>query len=198
MILPRENPFRSACISNASYHFPDDLSCDSLLARLRALGNRGALVGPEGSGKTTLLEHLASKLKELGRRPVLLGLSCRSDPIPALPANRDFLLLDSAERFGFWEWRRFKWQTRTIGGLIITSHRPGLLPTLFECRTSPELFANIVHDLLRRSLLAQPSPPDLSELFAAHGGNIRNALRELYDRFACLSPVTERHSCFQH
>jgi hypothetical protein len=68
-------------------------------------------------------------------------------------------------------------RTRRAGGLVITSHRPGLLPTLFECTTSPELLAEIVGELSGADLEA-------GELYERHRGNVRDALRELYDRWA--------------
>jgi hypothetical protein len=68
-------------------------------------------------------------------------------------------------------------RTRRAGGLVITSHRPGLLATLFECETTPELLAGIVRELAGDGV-------DAGELHARHAGNVRNALRELYDRWA--------------
>ncbi len=74
-----------------------------------------------------------------------------------------------------------RFRTRRAGGLVITSHRPGLLPTLYECETSPELLAGIVEELAGEEL-------DSEEVLARHRGNIRDALRELYDRWAGISP----------
>ena len=70
-----------------------------------------------------------------------------------------------------------RFRTRRAGGLVITSHRPGLLPTLFECETSPELLAGIVGELAG-------SEVEAGELWARHRGNVRDALRELYDQWA--------------
>ena|SRR2546425_6126551 len=182
---PRDNPFRSACIERVRYRFPKGLSWPHLIQRLQKLGNRAALVGPEGSGKTTLLEELYEKMPELGYRGRLL----RAQPrilwqIRAQPITKDdFLLLDSAERLPWIDWQQFKWATRGAAGLIITSHRAGWLPTLVECRTTPQLFEQIVRDLIGNELNGF-APETLRETFVAHGGNIRAALRALYDSLA--------------
>jgi hypothetical protein len=57
---------------------------------------------------------------------------------------------------------------------VITTHRPGLLPTLFVCRTDPHLLNELVAEL-SGELMASPT------LWASHHGNLRLAFRELYD-----------------
>ena len=87
------------------------------------------------------------------------------------------MCLDGAEQLGRVAWMMFRWRTRRAGGVLITSHRSGLLPTLIECATSPELLDRIV------SRLAPPAD-DLrmpEDLFARHQGNVREALRERND-----------------
>ena len=179
---PRDNPFRSACIERVHYRFPENLSWRHLIQHLQQLGNRAALVGPEGSGKTTLLEELHERIWDLGYRGRLL----RAQPgllshIHAQPITKiEFLFLDSAERLTWIEWQQFKWAVRGAAGLVITAHRPGWLPTLLECRTTPELFEQIVSELIGGDL-RDFTPATLRELFVAHRGNIRAALRGLYD-----------------
>src|SRR5262245_14723411 len=188
MILPRENPFRAARISAVPYRFAPGLSWSVLFERWKLLGYRGAVVGPEGCGKTTLLEEFFLRLREMNLRARLLnaGSGAFDEILLTPPAKTDFLLVDSAERFSRIKWSRFKWMTRNAGGIIVTSHRPGFFPTLLECQTTPELFEQIVRDLLNRD--APSSPPiareELRLLFTRHRGNIRTALRELYDRAA--------------
>ena len=149
--------------------------------RLQQLGFRGALIGPEGSGKTTLLEELHAKSGELGLRGRLVraGRGRLRDIPPARLTRRDFLFVDSVERLSWFEWRRLKWASRGAGGLVMTSHRAGLLPTLWECRTTPELLGEILRELLASEFV---DPENLSKLFNLHSGNIRAALRQLYDR----------------
>jgi hypothetical protein len=74
--------------------------------------------------------------------------------------------------------------TSPIGGLVITSHQPGLLPTLWQCETTPELLRSLVHELLAGTGLDDNLP--CAELFHRHHGNIRLSFLELYDRFADL------------
>jgi hypothetical protein len=57
------------------------------------------------------------------------------------------------------------------------------LPTLWECATSAELLAEIVAELAPE-LTAERRRRLAAELFAKHGGDLRAALREIYDQFA--------------
>ncbi|HYN20696.1 MAG TPA: hypothetical protein VE078_07040, partial [Thermoanaerobaculia bacterium] len=94
----------------------------------------------------------------------------------------DFVLLDGADLLGPLSWLRVRWCCRRAGGLVITSHRPGLLPTLLECETTPELLAEIVNELAGEST-------QVEELFARHRGNLRTALRDMYDGYASPSSL---------
>jgi hypothetical protein len=94
----------------------------------------------------------------------------------------DCLLLDGAELLGRLGWLRLRRQTRTAGGLVITAHAPGLLPTLVACETTPSLLGGIVSDLLGSEAAGLRPTPE--ELFDLHRGNLRDALRQLYDIYA--------------
>jgi hypothetical protein len=85
--------------------------------------------------------------------------------------------LDGAEQLGRVGWWSFLRKARRARGLVITSHRAGLLPTLVECETSAPLLREIVECL-------HPGRPAIDLLFDRHGGNVREALRELYDLHA--------------
>jgi hypothetical protein len=76
-------------------------------------------------------------------------------------------------------WWRFLLRARRAGGLVLTSHRRGLLPTLLECGTTPELLAALVGELLNESPEAHET--HARRLHLKHRGNLRDALRELYD-----------------
>ena len=180
---PSENPFRSSRISTLPYRFDADFSWPALLSRLQEMNHRGALVGAEGSGKTTLLEQLEAQLKATGHRPTLLRASQSGEIQEAHFDPADFLLIDSAERLSWWQWLKFKHRTRHCAGLVITAHRPGLLPTLWTCQTSAALFEILVDELLAQAPLDQLVPKrDLIHVFERHQGNVRTAFRELYDR----------------
>lgn len=183
----RDNPFGAQRLLALRYRLAG-LTWDDLLARLAALGHRAALVGPHGHGKTTLLEDLAVRLEERGFRLRSATLHqgdsrLSADQERALFADltpRDYLLLDGAEQLNALSWRRVERRSRAAGGLVVTAHRAGLLPTLVECRTSPELLAGLLRELLGAE--ADELRPE--QLYARHGGNLRDALRELYDLWA--------------
>jgi hypothetical protein len=191
-VKARDNPFRSARVRSAiRYVAPGDDPDDSrrgaidVVPRLAVLRHRAAIVGPHGSGKTTLLEDLAIVLAARGFRIVWLRLDSDAPRLPRdWPARArrlrggDLVCLDGAEQLGPMAWARVRWQTRRAAGLIVTTHRPGRLPTLTSCTTNPALLGRII------ARLAPDGPADASsaaELFERHGGNVREALRELYD-----------------
>ena len=184
----RDNPFATDRVLRVRYR-PQGWTWEQLLARLAAMHYRGAIVGAEGRGKTTLLDDLGERLAARGvgvrhlrltrERPTFDRALLR-DFLADLSA-RDVILFDGAEQLGRLAWWRVARRTRRAGGLVITSHRPGLLPTLVECETSVPLLRGIVADLLLGE-----AGPGAEELFARHGGNVRDALRELYDRYAAL------------
>lgn len=193
----RENPFRVARVRAAIRYARSAADPDAtrdgaiaLLPRLQALSCRAAIVGPHGSGKTTLLEDLEYLLTQRGCRITHLRLDTEA---PRLPHDwptcarrlgaRDIVCFDGAEQLAALAWTRLRWQARRAGGLIVTTHHPGRLPTLVACATSPALLDRIMRRLAHDDLAAAPSA---AELFARHGGNLREALRELYDVYAAV------------
>lgn len=179
----RDNPFAVRRVHAIRYRLLG-LTWEGLLERLAALDFRAVLVGPHGHGKTTLLEDLGARLAERGfrvrtatlrqgerRLGAVRGAALFQDPDP-----RDLLLVDGAEQLDALSWWTLRLRSRDAAGLIVTSHRPGLLPTLHECRTTPELLAGIVAELAGAA-----DGEEIAALFARHGGDLRLALRELYD-----------------
>ena len=194
----RDNPFATACVHRIRYRLPAGLTWDELVARLETMKWRGAIVGPEGAGKTTLLEDFAPRLIDRGFEIVWLRLT-REKPrfssatlreLASLHAGQ-LILFDGAEQLSCWGWWRFLRLARRTGGLLITSHRPGLLPSLLECGTTPELLAGIVADLLTD--VPEAHVVEARRLHRKHQGNLREALRELYDR---RSDATESPRAF--
>lgn len=158
-----------------------------LLSCCEQLNYRGAIIGPHGSGKTTLLEDLDLRLKGLGFSTVFLQLTADNPRFApgvlqrlfARPRPKTLLLLDGGEQVNALAWLWFRWRSQKTRGLLITTHRAGRLPTIWECNTSPELLAEIGAELLgtnRDSVWMQAH-----RLFRNHGGNLREALREWYD-----------------
>jgi energy-coupling factor transporter ATP-binding protein EcfA2 len=156
MLRACDNPFAVHRVLAERYRL-DESGWARLLNRLETLGHRGAIVGPHGSGKTTLLEDLAERLERRGERGIML--------------------VDGADQLSQFEWMRLRLRARSARGLIITSHRDGMLPLLHRCETSPELLSDLVR------ALGQPiSAARAAELHASHRGNVRDAIWELYDR----------------
>jgi hypothetical protein len=170
-----ENPFR---ISRAeALRFRGAFSLDRLIARLVALGYRGAIVGPEGSGKTTLLRELDAELSAAG----LSTRFHRFDDVALLRpvARGTILIIDGAEKL---PWVVHLALALMTPRLIVTAHghREGL-PVLLECAVNPELMEDLVVELVGRdsALLARAS-----HLFGEKRGNIRAVLGALFDVLA--------------
>jgi hypothetical protein len=181
----RDNPFCTNRVLAVRYR-PQGWTWLQLYARLEAMNYCGAIVGPKGSGKTTLLEDLRDHFESTGRPCRLIRLSRDRRRVPASSllriAEGELVLLDGAEQLNFMSWARFRNRALDCAaGLVITTHTPGRLPTLLETFTSPALLDSIVADLLPTS---RPSPERVRDLFTRHRGNLRDALRELYDDLA--------------
>lgn len=186
MTPARDNPFATDRVLACRYE-PQGWTWDELMVRLRGLRYRGAIVGPHGTGKTTLLEDLRSYLDEAGVPTIHLQLWAdkrrlgREDwsRLDAARRARAVVLLDGAEQLRPLRWLHLLVRVRKCRGLVVTLHRAGRLPTLVQTTTSPALLRRIAmtldpaHDL-----------PDAPDLHTRHAGNLREALRELYDRRA--------------
>ena len=186
MLRARDNPFASERVLRERYRL-DETGWAELLENWERGKRRGALVGPHGSGKTTLLEDFAARLERRGWRVAWVRLSAEHPQLPAWCgpefferlAEKDVVLLDGAEQLGWLRWGIFRWRVRNAGGLLITTHRAGRLDTLRRCETTPDLLRGLV-----LALGGRIEPEEAERLHAAHRGNVREALRELYDRCA--------------
>jgi len=178
----RDNPFAAERVHAIRFR-PQGATFIDLMTRLKELNYRAAIVGPDGSGKTTLLEDLQRMLAEQGVRTRMVFVN-DSSPLSG-PACRHLLaeltrdvilLLDGADLVPRSCWALLKRHTITHAfGLIVTSHRPGLLPTLIECRTSPALLEEIARELEPSDC---PVPVEsLGALFQRRGGDLRACLR---------------------
>ncbi len=184
----RDNPFRAERIEALAYRAPG-FEWDALLERLRAQGGRGAIRGAHGSGKTTLLHELGDRLVHEGwevrrLRPDLDDSTLAREQVRHLARDagkQTALLLDGADRLGPLTWSLFVRRVTPAGVLVATTHREGRLPTLHRCSTSPALLADLVGELMPPG---EPPRVSVTRLLDRQSGDIRKALRELYDAHA--------------
>jgi hypothetical protein len=183
------NPFRSERIDGLRYRL-DETGWSELLARFAALGHRAALVGPEGSGKTTLREEIEERLAARGWRIVRAQLSADHKPTWRMLApllshlgKNVLLTVDGAEQMSRLQWWRLCLKTNIAGGVLITSHRRGLLPTLREHSVDAALARDLVRELVGAKQ-AECLGDVIGDLFIRQHGNVRELLRALYDRYA--------------
>ena len=188
----RENPFAAERIERIAFR-PLDRSFGQLMTELERMEYRAAVLGTDGSGKTTLLGQIQ---EHLSRRGFVVKSIFTSLAEPLTRQNRrtflaqlkpgEIVLLDGADHLSFLGWPRFKRNLlRLAWGLIITSHKAVLMPTLFECLTTEELLAELVQELLDGT--DGIDQIDLTEIYNQHRGNIRDCLRHLYDVWAGLT-----------
>ena len=186
MLRARDNPFTTDRVLRVRYRFDSD-DWARLYERLVHQRGRGALVGPKGSGKTTLLEDLAIRLRHEGKDVTLIRLSAEAPALPGMYnktffsclTRSDAVLLDGAEQLSATRWLRFRWCTRRAGIVVVTIHRAGRLQTLHRCTTSPALLCDLVSSLGQKLDTAKAEA-----LHQRHRGNLREAMRELYDQCA--------------
>jgi len=181
-----KNPFRSSRIEGFRYRITGD-ERERLIARLRANGWRGCLIGTEGTGKTTLLEDLEPHLQTLGWQTQWIRLNLQSTPEERRAAlatakaarGRVMLLLDGGETLGWLGWRRLIRAVRQGVGLIATVHKRCPLPIVYETKPDPAIAQALVEHLLQTPLTASQKQ-SLGTHFQTHQGNLREVLRTLY------------------
>ena len=162
--------------------FAQDETAASLVAKLRAAGWWGQVIGPHGSGKSTLLAALVPALGTEGRRVIRL----QGERYAVVPPELDeltVLVIDGYEQLSWWSRWRLKSACRRSGaGLLVTAHADVGLPTIFETRPSLELARQLVSRLL---------PPgdttitdaDIAAAWSRHPGNLREVLFSLFDLY---------------
>jgi hypothetical protein len=195
MTTAKNNPFATSRVLQVRYT-PQGCSWDDLLERLESMQYRGAIVGACGTGKTTLIEDMHQRLRQQ-------GLSCRSIFVTIdvkVPFKKirqtlntetfDVLLIDGADHLNKLVWRWIKGATKRRNiGLVVTSHTPGMLPTLIECSTSAKLLSDIVTRLTPNTSDPQLDARRIEDVYHKHNGNIRDALRQLYDITAATAGI---------
>lgn len=189
--LPASNPFSTRFVRPGAlpYQFPPSLNTDDVVARLRQNGWQGQIVGPHGSGKSTLLANLREPLLRVGFPAFTFSLRDGQRRLPldwrkqVARAGARLVIVDGCEQLSWWSRALLKWHCRRHGwGLLITSHRDLRLPTLLSTGTSVEMAQNLAAALLPADD-RRITPQMVAESFRAAGGDMRETLFALYDRY---------------
>lgn len=194
-VKPSDNPFRSGCVDALGY-LPIGRSLSEIETLFRDAGYRGVLFGPHGHGKSTLMHHLARVGLPEGAAPhrviqVADDLSNLHE-LKAGMKNRDgVLMVDGFDLLPWW-WR---WRVSRRRRVLVTTHRdlvlspmiswmnPQKMSPRFCCETTPALLGELIARL-SPSVRGVMDEGAIAALYARHHGNVRDALRELYDRVA--------------
>lgn len=188
-VKAKHNPFSSKRLEQLRYR-PTQITIDEMLTKLPRIAYRGEIVGPHGSGKTTLMLQLSRRLSANGHKikhvfvndTNPLTADARKDLSASLKPS-EIVLLDGADHIGILAWKTLKRHIfNANAGLIITTHKPGMLDSLVECSTTPKLLTDIANELVP----IQTSMHDdlINSIYARHNGNIRDCLWQLYDIWA--------------
>ena len=189
------NPFSTRFVRPGAlpYFFPPGRSAEQLAAKLGAQGWRGQIVGPHGSGKSTLLAALAPWIERAGRKVILCALHDGERRLPISKQQRSalssasLLVVDGFEQLGaFSRWRIARMCRRRGCGLLATAHADVGLPELYCTATNVELARRVVEALTPHDRAI--SADDVERAFAAHRGDLREALFGLYDLYEQRRP----------
>jgi hypothetical protein len=192
--FPASNPFSTRFIRPGAlpYHFPaGEGGIDALVSRLRSNHWIGEIVGPHGSGKSTLLASLLPALQPQLPGIVSFSLHDGQRKLPMsfaqITASSDggpqLVVVDGYEQLSRWHrWRLLRRCKRRGCGLLVTSHTPIGLPTLYSTCTTLELATGVIRQLLPKHDHFI-TDADIRQCFAERTGNLREALFALYDMY---------------
>jgi hypothetical protein len=206
---PRGNPFATRFVRPGAIEFLFDqgASAEGLIAAFERCGCRGAIVGPHGTGKSTLLAALLDRLatqsaeefashhlETAARMPaVVYRLHDGQRRLPREPAlgklaPGTLIVVDGYEQLSAWSRLALRWTTaRRRLGLLVTSHSPTYLPTLYTTSISLDLADRIAAQLQSAGAGEDEarllSRDDVATALAAHPTNLRECLFALYDLY---------------
>lgn len=199
------NPFAQSRLEQLAFRFPDGDGWDANVERLMQLGMRASIVGRRGTGKSTLLRELYRRWS--GDALLLDVPRCRTWPQFArdvITMTRDpddrsvsrrqqrqyvrerlrmiddatLLLVDGIERLR-WIDRMWLLRRKRGTGMVVTLHRPAMaLPVWIATQPTTQLLDELLAELVDgdRQLSRRAN-----DLFARHGNNLRDVLRQMYD-----------------
>ncbi len=186
--LAASNPFATRWVRPGAiaFQFPSGDSPEQLLARLAEHRGWGEIRGPHGSGKSTLLATLVPLLEQAGRVVISIelhdGQRRLSRPLSELPIDaRTTVIVDGYEQLSWWHaWRLRRHVRRGGGGLVVTTHEPSGLPTLFVTQPSLELAQRLSAELVSQHASGVTST-DVTQSYQATAGDLRELFFKLYD-----------------
>ena len=195
---PADNPFRISRVHALPFLWPPTEDFSTLCKRWESNHRRGAIQGPHGQGKSTLLKEWQALLTQRGWNVEPLVLT---EDQPRLEKelftkraphwdSSTIVTLDGAERLPMLTRIRFYKAARRAGGLIITRHRRGPLPTLLHCQTTwPQVLT------LATKLLGKPPDPKTEDFlhtrYRERKGEVRLVWRDIYDYVGRWSTLPE-------
>lgn len=184
---PCDNPFRAQRLDALAF-VEEAVRLDDVMQALGGRGLRGAIVGPHGTGKTTLLHAVGERLIGEGLSPMPLFMN--AEDRGTLPrawraafrtaGHGDALLLDGYDLLPFWARAKLLYTTGGASAVVVTTHRRCAFRTIARTQSSPALLQKLVTELTDAEA---PERIDCVSLWRQHGGNLRDALRALYDTY---------------
>lgn len=146
-----------------------------------------SLEGPHGHGKTTIMTGLIEHLAARGITVILVRMVTAADGRRALAAvlravPGTLVCIDGWERVG----RLLAAAVLVVARcrrvrVLVTAHRSAGVPVAMRCGTSARLLEALVDRLPDHG--GRIVAADVADAFARHGGNLRESLYDLYDRF---------------
>ena len=191
------NPFSTRYVRPGvvPFQYADGENVGTLVKRLEENKSWGEIVGGHGSGKSTLLAELLPALRRGGQRPALIELHDGQSYLGvhlsrfAERHQATMIVVDGYEQLGFFARLMLKWFCRRRKlGLVVTTHAPSGFPPLYCTAASPDLALRLVEHLLgkERHLFGAQ---EIHEVFHRHGGDLREVLFDLYDRYESRRPA---------
>jgi hypothetical protein len=190
--LDLTNPFSAARLrpGTIDFVFEEGKNLQQLVDTLAVNAWHGQIIGRHGTGKSTLLAALTPAIEGRGRPVKSITLVAGQRRLPRefigslqSSAGLGVAAVDGVEQLHFWNRLLLKRLCRTRGvGLVVTSHRSALLPTLYETAVDKARAWRVVQRL------QDGFPPrieigDLEARLARHRDNLREALFDLYDLY---------------
>ena len=182
------NPFATKFIRAGvqPFIFAPNQSAATVGERLRQSGWWGQVLGPHGSGKTTLLKTLQPRWADWGREPTSFALHNGQRSLPPYRnrlGKQAQLIVDGFEQLSpLQRWLLIYHCRRAGSGLLVTTHRSLLKPTVYQTSTSLAL-ARLVVETLTAGRPYSQDDVELEAIYRGAQGNIREMLLHLYDQY---------------